>query len=290
LKAAVSADALPGLIYRRFNLLSLDVVTGALAGAMLAVKVTGSHPVTAFWFCLASSVWLVYTADHLLDGMKNRNRSESPRHLFHYRFKKTLFISILVLGLSTALLAFTYLPAQLILFGTALGIFVLLYLFITWILGRKGKRYFFKEGIIAIVYVAGIWGGPLVFTGKPPHMETVLIIIAFFFLALNNLLTLSYYEEIKDRKDGHYSFTVVHGKKATLALIMIFFLLISFLFIRAIVNAHSAATTFACFIFFIMGILQLFLVFFKNIFGKKYRYRILGELVFWLPGLILLLP
>ena len=67
------------------NLLSLDVVLGAMAGMLffsdlLEVNIAGS-----VYFLLGLAVWSIYTLDHLMDARSAINKPQSPRHQLHQK-------------------------------------------------------------------------------------------------------------------------------------------------------------------------------------------------------------
>ena len=99
-----------GQFYTRLHLLSLDVVLGALAGALMAVKVCRYSPGWAFWYVLPASVWLVYNTDHFLDGIRSGKKASNPRHLFHFMHSGRIALSIIIIGIITAFIAFIFLP------------------------------------------------------------------------------------------------------------------------------------------------------------------------------------
>ncbi|HEX8061295.1 MAG TPA: hypothetical protein VF473_10190, partial [Cyclobacteriaceae bacterium] len=58
--------------YRTFNLLSLDVALGAVISAAFLGRILNVHILPQGYVLLGIIVWLIYTADHLLDAWSMR--------------------------------------------------------------------------------------------------------------------------------------------------------------------------------------------------------------------------
>ena len=272
--------------YELINLLSLDVVAGAIAGASFAVTLLSVHPGMAFWICLPVAVWLIYTTDHLLDGLKNREKSRSIRHFFHYRYRFILGTAIVIFGAIAAVVAFNYLPIGLVRFGILIGALSLLYLFITWYLSRHSNKYFFKEVVIAFIYIIGIWGGPLILFGYRHHPVILIILPIYLSMALINLFTLSYFDLETDRQDRHNSFTVIFGKKVTLTLILLLLTLGFILSVSMLLLYTEERIGAGSIILMVMILFQFLIVIFKDSFFVQHHHRPLGEAIFILPALL----
>ncbi|MEM6805500.1 MAG: prenyltransferase, partial [Bacteroidota bacterium] len=90
------------------RILSLDVVGGALASTYMAVIYLGVKMPHIFWFALALSVWVIYTADHLLDAYRLKEKAHTERHLFHhYHFQS--ISTVFILGLLICLFVLPFL-------------------------------------------------------------------------------------------------------------------------------------------------------------------------------------
>ena len=62
------------------NLLSLDVVLGALCSGFFASRIVGAEMEGPYWIVLALTVWIVYMLDHLVDAYRLKAKSSSLRH------------------------------------------------------------------------------------------------------------------------------------------------------------------------------------------------------------------
>lgn len=202
------------------RILSLDVALGALASANMAVCWLGLEMPPAFWWTLPLSVWVIYTADHLLDAHRLKGRSHTPRHLFHYtHFKELSGLFLLGAGMCVFLVPFL-LPLPIFLFGLGMGVFTLIhFLLVKWV-GNRTSWFFLKELGVGLIYVMGVWGGALIYKESSITLLDSLFLFQFFILAMINLLSFSMYEIETDEKDGHTSFVRAIGKKATQKVIL----------------------------------------------------------------------
>jgi len=183
------------------NILSLDVVAGALAGMvffsdLLDIEVSG----IAFTV-LALAVWSIYTFDHLWDARTSKGIPQSKRHFFHYRYFRPLgFAFILSVCLLGVLLLVEEEVKALLLPGFALGLGLFIWSGLVKLSGRAGA--FFKEVLTALFYVAGIALVPVVVFGWK-HLPLLFFVYAglYFLIAWANLLILSLLDKDLDREE-----------------------------------------------------------------------------------------
>ncbi|HSG68162.1 MAG TPA: hypothetical protein VK994_05600 [Bacteroidales bacterium] len=274
-------------IYKRLNLLSIDVCLGAVAGGIMAWHVLEVKPPWAYWVILPLSVWLVYTADHIIDGLKPHVSLSHQRHIFHLNNRKKLVIAAIPTGIATAFLAFTYLPLPVILYGCLLGTAVLLYLFLIMKIPRRAPGVLQKELIIALLYVAGIWG-PLVVMRSSPGAYDWLVMTVFLLLALADLLLLSIIEFKADQEAGQHSFPGSFGPQRAMALFKTVSIIAlsgaAFIILTGPGSQYHKAAI-------ILGAMDISLILISNLPGSsRYKdlYRYLSELVFILPAIMLI--
>jgi hypothetical protein len=261
--------------YRWINLLNMDVAAGAVAGGLffarwLAVKV----PVAAL-FCLATTVWMIYTIDRILDVRKMKKPAASERHRFHQKHQRWLLILLLV-GLLINLILLFYLPTDIIKNGAILMGFVCLYLII------PHRLLFVKEFFVAGFYVSGVLlpAGSL----RPIAADHYLPVIAYFLLALTNLLLFSYIERVEDKIDRLHSFARLTSDR--LMRITITGLVFITTAMALLIGLHWDSALGA--VFLLMSIALSALLFFESHFSKQGYYRMWGDFVFLLPLLYLL--
>lgn len=276
-----------GEVYEFIQVLSLDVVAGAIIGALFLAKHIGVILPHSTLIALGSSVWIIYTVDHLLDAQATQHKAHTLRHRFHQKFSKQLTL----VTISIALLSSTclwFLPSSTLYYGLALcGIvgcyFVILKVF-------AGNLSAFKELSIAIIYTIGIFIAPIsLFNWNSPEL-VILCFLQYLLLACINLFEFSLFDEESDKNDGHSSVVSRLGKKRTEQGIVIFLLLFFSITAYIFLTDESINENLSFHIvFFLMGSV-LSIIFLKQSFFKKYQqYRILGDAVFLLPIIDLLL-
>jgi 4-hydroxybenzoate polyprenyltransferase len=272
-----------------FQVLSLDVVLGALAVGAFAVKLLDVKPNPVWFFVLAGSVWVVYTVDHLLDGIRLKGENRIFRHWFHYKYRKKIILAVIAVSSVTILLAITFLDEQILLRGVYLSLFVLIYFGLHYLAGKKNTAYFQKEMIIALVYITGIFLAPLVWFGSFPDKPILIIIAALFLLAWSDSILISYFDYDNDLADGMKSFTTTYGKKATrtFLVVMLSGLVLSLSF--WIVSSPGTPVRSAGTILLVMGLVLLQMIIYDKYYQKGSLYRWFGELAFLLPALIWLI-
>lgn len=189
-------------IWRFSNLLSLDVVLGAMAGMLFFEDVLNVVVPVESYLILAMAVWSIYTLDHLWDARVVREKASLDRHRFHQQNFWILswiliftIISGLVIVLLTPHLKFILIP------GLFLGFMMLVWMSILHLSGKKLS--WLKEVSTSVFYVLGISLAPF-FKLLPNEIPFpfYLFLIGYFSLAFVNLLILSFLDEKEDKRDG----------------------------------------------------------------------------------------
>lgn len=268
-----------------FNLLSLDVVLGAMAGMLffsdlLDVDIPGSA-----YFLLGMAVWSIYTWDHLMDARSALDMPQSPRHQFHqkyFQFLLPLVFSCILIG--CALLFFSEELQFLLTPGIVLGAVIVVWMGFLKITGTKVS--WLKEISTALIYVFGISLAPFTSLDFDLVDQNFYIFAFIYFLAaLVNLLMLSFLDAEEDQKDGFGSVLVLIPKAGLKNLILLLAITgIGILVVLAIIlpsfyHVHSV----------ILGLIlgyHLILFFSKN--QTKDQVRRKSEALFLLPFLLLL--
>lgn len=270
-------------IYRYLNIFSLDVALGAIICACaIADPLQFDIPADAL-ISLGLCVWLIYTADHLMDAQRIKCKASTLRHYLHQVFFKKIllvFCSISALGL----VSLFFLPASVIRNGSLLFLLVLVYFLIMKYL----KRWFIpKELLIALIYAAGIFLIP--FSLYKPEFDyfMLFLFIQFLLLALVNLLLLAYIEYSSDQKDGHVSFPLFIGLKKTNIILWCLLLLEYGLILFFIVFSVNADFIALQWVLMAMTFILNLIFIFPSLFRPHDRYRILGDAVFLFPVVLL---
>lgn len=262
--------------------LSLDVTAGAVISSLFVAKVFNVQLSLNMLFGLGIAIWLIYTIDHLLDGHFASNQPKNRRHAFHQRHKiKLLFFSCIVFLLG--LINLTYLPDMTIKFGLVLAAFVLFYFGSLHLL--KINKTWHKEILAAIIYTVGVFAAPLSQMDLIRWQE-VLFIAQFFLLVITNLFLFPVYEHEIDRQDQLQSIVTTKGKVFVNQLILGMILLNLILMMAAIIFEQSYESTL---ILLSMNLVLFLLWKWPGVFQVNDRYRFLGDGIFFLPLIYLLL-
>jgi len=259
-------------LYRTFNLLSLDVAIGAIISALYFSKLLIIEPSAYSIITLGLTVWIIYTADRLLDVRNSKGPVTTDRHKFHQRYQNQLWFSIVLVVLAiTALLL--WLPQAVLKGGILLAVMTGLYLFLH-------KKLLVKEFVIAILYTMGILLPSWSLHNSSLSLGSYLLIAQFFIVALINLLLFSWFDYESDKSRGSASFVTAYGKKLTSRVIWVLNICSIGISGWMLFHFHTSSTLVFLFMTFILAIISLFPAYFS----VNCRYRFLGDAVFFLPA------
>lgn len=255
---------------------------GSIGSSVLAVKTLDVTLPAFYWFILPLSVWVIYTADHLLDALKVREKATMGRHYFHFVHRKTIGI---FLGLAVVILialVFNYLDRSTIIFGVCVSFMIFVYLLSNHFVNRI-FRYFPREFFIAIGYTLGTWGLPIICKYPLISRSDLLLFLNNFLIIVSIPLLYSIYEYDADRTAGFISFASSFGVKAaelTVLIVLTISALVStwsFLFIERGTG----------FVMVLMTLALIVAVIFRKKFSLNEKYRMIGDSTTFLPFLLL---
>lgn len=275
-------------LYHKLRILSFDIVLGALSGGVMAVKVLDVQPRIIWWPVLALAVWIIYTADHLIDANKLKTGASSGRRYFYYKYFCLIVIIEIVLLIITASLSFLFFDKKIIYFGVAMGIFVTVYLLLVQIKGSEKQVWLQKELIVAIVYTVGIWAEPFIESNKI-ELAGILIVFLFFISVWADILLIAFFEYEHDKQDRFISLPIIIGKKSSMVLIKVLFVFSMFIALFVLFLNQDRNIMFAALILLIMDMVLLISLKYQRYLIENERYRIMAESVFLLPAVMLLL-
>ena len=263
-------------LYQHINILSLDVVAGAVISALFFARIFEVHISNHVLAALAVTVWIIYTIDHLRDAESIAAPASTDRHRFHQQhFKAIAAIVVSMIALNVVLLIF--LPREILLAGAVLGIVVFFYLVF--------QRYlkFLKEIFVACLYTAGVMLPSLPYALDILLPVHYLIIGKFVITALMNLLLFSLFDLRVDRNQRQHSFVTWFGTRSTRYGILFL----------ALVNVCGGIWLWrfdlqVTAIFVTMNILLVAILALRRSLVHHNYYRILGDAVFFIPAFYLL--
>ena len=269
----------PMQIYRLINLLSLDVVAGAVVCALFFARVFQVSVRPFGLIALGLTVWIIYTADHLRDARKIMGAASTERHRFHQTHYRKL-ITLTMVALFLDVIAILFIRQQVLEWGIALSLVVFAYMLV------QGSLKFLKELFIAILYTCGILLLSVPVSNLkfgPPHY---LLVVQFFVAALANLLMFSWFDRELDQQDNRYSFVTKAGEVTTRR--VVWFLLVLLLALT-LTQSFTGTLLIPSLIVGCMGLMLLIIFVYKESLAKKDYYRLLGDAVFLVPVIYLLL-
>jgi len=264
--------------YRIVNILSLDIAVGAMICASFFARIIQVVILPQGLISLGLTVWIIYTADHLLDAKKIKQDASTERHRFHQRHFRSLLV-LLAAAIFIDAAQIYFIRSMVFIAGLGLAFLVGVYFLIQQRLG------FLKELLGAVLYTGGVLLIPLSVNNQV-SIPVMLLILQFGMTAWINLLLFSLIDQPKDEKDKHHSFTTTFGLRVTRNILL-------FLFAAAAVLTVVQLTIFsfeamAILTLSLMTLLLLVIFLKKDYFEKEDRYRLLGDAVFLLPIIYIL--
>jgi 4-hydroxybenzoate polyprenyltransferase len=264
--------------YRIINILSLDIAAGAMICASFFAHQFDVVILPQGLISLGLTVWIIYTADHLLDAKRLRQDASTERHRFHQRHAGILLV-MMIIAIAADGIQIYFIRTIVFIAGLWLAFLVGIYFLI------QQRTGFLKELLGALLYTGGVLLIPLSIKKELPSL-LILPVLQFGITAWINLLLFSWIDQRRDEKDEHQSFATSLGQKATKKVLVFLFLVSLSLAIaqgclfRSTVNASIIIT--------LMNAILLLIFLKRDFFEKEDRYRLLGDAVFLLPLVYLL--
>ena len=184
-----------------WNVLSLDAPTVACVWFLLLLRASGLHPPFTGIAALALAVWLIYTADRLLDGFAFRpGSSPQTRHFFCARHRLVLTSLIVAVGAALLWISMLYLEAAVVRAGLFLGAIVVLYLASIHAGSARSSRIIPKEIAVGAIFAAGtsipLWSQP-----EPVLPGTMVTVPLFALLCSLNCLAIECWERPRNARE-----------------------------------------------------------------------------------------
>ena len=262
----------PFKAYQIANILSLDVVMGAIVSScfistFFSVTLSGWH-----YMALGATVWIIYTGDHLLDAKRAGRPASTLRHTFHQRYFHVMLIGVVIMVV-VDILVISQLSREIMKAGIVLIIPIGLYLMLQRFLS------FFKELVGAAFYTVGISMPTVVNSHFLFSSLEIIIVIHFLLVAWMNLLLFSFFDKAPDQLDQRVSFATELGERTTKLMILILY---STTLVLTMIE-YFWFGEYSGFVLFIMGSILVSMVAFRRFFETSDRYRLIGDAVFFLP-------
>jgi hypothetical protein len=270
--------AKPADILQTLHYLSLDVVAGALLSSLMFWKMPdgNSQPNALVLIVLGICTWIVYIFDRLLDNIKSE--PQDARHQFHFDNQYYLQVVIIVSGALALFLVF-FLPDSVIIFGLAFSVFLLLYFRILQKKTSLSAYHFYKEIATALLYSVPVFGSA--FVGKTLGFWQYLSAFNFILLVHQSILVFSWYEMQETAEVKNFACKL--GEKRVRLVVISISAFIGFCFLTSIEGYMKKVFL----IELLMACATLSIYLFYKKLSVNQRYRWIGEMVFWLPGLLI---
>ncbi|MEH0155871.1 hypothetical protein V6R21_17125 [Limibacter armeniacum] len=271
-----------GELYRLVQVLSLDVVAGALASTLFIAQYLNVTLPLSVLITLGAAVWVIYTTDHLLDAKSIQHKAHTLRHRFHQEHSKKLTWAVAVVGIIGAVGVY-FLPVVTIQYGLTLTIVVGLYFLVLKLTG--GNLLMFKEVSIATIYTLGIFLGPFSLAHDFSDTGLWLLLTEYLLLAYINLLEFSLYDASSDAQDQQRSAVSAVGKSKIYWMITLLFVLLFTCMSVGVFYWLSNAPLFVAsqWVILLMTLGLLAVLIFRKQLERRQYYRILGDAVFLFP-------
>ncbi|WP_276367789.1 hypothetical protein [Chryseolinea sp. H1M3-3] len=265
-------------LYQLINILSLDIVAGAVISALFFAKIFDVNVRVYGLIALGLTVWIIYTVDHLRDAKKIRHPASTKRHRFHQR-NFTALIFFLCLAMVIDAITIFFIRQQVLQLGLILLIGVIIYLVV-----QRSLR-FLKEFVIAGLYTCGILILSLSLTSIEVSGPHYFHILQFGLIAWINLVLFSWFDQHYDQKDEQNSFVTVAGDRITG-----FFLygLCIFNYLLAVIHSMLWGFNIPVIILLMMNTVLFLIFFFREFLAQNDLYRLIGDAVFLLPIIFLI--
>lgn len=264
--------------------LSLDVVAGAILSHLAANRMpTGKTPLNAWVTLILGLVVLgVYTLDHLLDNRKPE-QPRTQRHAF-IRENEAGIWRITLGSLGLAVLLSWLIPRQLWVFGIGMVVLVALYLWGVSRIPLKSHQQALKEPITSLIYAAGVWGSTW-FLGESVPWESIVLGIVFYLLTVQSLLLFSHFETIRYREVFNLASWL--KRPLTLGILKGITTFTCLACIAVCFLTEFQYTQRLCIMLILMSLAHFWMILNPEKVVSDERFRIVGELVFFVPGLVL---
>lgn len=271
--------------FRILNILSIDVIIGSVLSGLFVVKIMNVDPGWSWWIVLPLSVWVLYTTDHILDAKRSNTADRSTSQCFHLVFMKPLLVILSLVVVFILIIVIFYLKKEIIIVGLYILILSGLYLLSVYFFRNKKSHLLQKEVLVSALYTTGIWCGPLSIANTFDFSRIVLMSV-FFLAVLVDILVLSFYELQDDEFINPNTFPLKYGQKFTTYTIysLCFASFALSIYMIIVIPYGQVSIGFKLVMLMIFVILLLFSL--RIYLYKNHYYRYLGELVFWIPGLM----
>ena len=269
-------------LLRFFNTLNFDTAFGAVSFLLIISNFRTVEISLSVYLALFISVLSIYNIDHLIDALKLNDTSKTYRHSYYQKhFKRLVFWQLILslLGIATLF----YLPLHVLWAGFSLLFIIGIYFLVIFTFTKINL--ILRELIVALGYTFAVAFVPFFSSSLSIDASFVGMLFVIFLIALTNLWIFSLYDIEIDNHQNHHSIarSVDTVRLQNIVRWLIIFVLIvifafTFFYEQWVLGASLLLVEAT---YLILLEKQLF-------FSKNELYRLIGESVLILPGIILM--
>lgn len=263
-------------IYRKINLLSLDLAAGAIASAAFFFRVL--HIDIDYWSLigLGSSLWIIYTIDHLMDSFGKQTDLTIVRFLFQPHVQRLLYLLLVVFVLNVILSL--HVEKRVLYGGLGISGVVLLYFVL------KKRLYWIREMVVSFVFSISVFLPCLAKGIEAWKVPYAFLMAQFFLTVLMNVYLFSWYDRDEDKQSNVPSMAHVLGESSLTRLYYALYALVTLL--GAINALHGYLVS--GLLFWVMASVIMALFYNKNQAQARDYGKLIGDGVFLMPVIPLL--
>jgi hypothetical protein len=269
-------------IYNFINTYSVFVAVGSLSSYLFFSKLLDIKPNYIVATGLSIGLWVIYTFDHLLDGLRLGDKASSTRHREHF-LKLKQITRLVIIGLASLIGLSFWVPFIYYNYIVFLCVLTLIHFLINYNLSiRFVVLRYFKEVFIAFVVTIGFVITPVLELHSSIDMnQLIYVFMLFYFINLSNLLIFSYFDNELDKKDNittivHF-FGLVKLRGLIYSGIALSFIILTISYMNEEINEVSF------YVFLSMQVTLMGIIIFPSFFGTNERYRFFGDLIYLYP-------
>ena len=264
------------------NTYSILVAVGSFSSYLFFSDLFNVKPNYIVASGLSIGLWVIYTLDHLLDGLSIGVNASSVRHREHF-LKHKLITRLILSGLLSLIGLSFWLPETYYSYILFLCMLTSLHFWINYTLSVRfiALRYL-KEVFVAFVVTIGFVITPTLEAQSVIDVNQVICVFLFFYLInLSNLFLFSYFDKERDQKDNVITIAQFYGLEKLRGLIYLGIGVSFIVLVISFMYGHIVGVSFL--IFLAMQTTLLGIIIFPSFFRTNDRYRFFGDLIYLYP-------
>ena len=264
------------------NTYSIWVAIGSFSSYLFFSKLYDVQPNYLIAIGLSLGVWVIYTLDHLFDGIKLKDNASTIRHKEHFHKQRKIKWLLILVTVVLGILALFVTPPYFTFIGTLLML-TCAHFIVNYLVPSKVKELLFlKEAFIAFIVTLGFAYTPFLEVHDTDSFGDIIPYLCFlFFINFANLILFSLFDKDADRETNTLSIAEFYSD-STLKIFISVNLMLS-LYFAWVLFTHLSLSAIEFSVVLLM-LLTLFIISqFSNYFSQNDRYRFYGDLIYVYP-------